>query len=146
MDLEDYWIFYLAWDLQLLIIVYSMKFQQFIIHSLIFYHQSGALVQYVGDNADINVHTLDGNNTLHVMGMIKIVTPKNVIYDERIQKYTTKPSAKELAAISHVSLQVYEKPVVPGYSKVQVENLHDHQAFTEKNLNGVDFFVVIWKV
>ena len=30
--------------------------------------ESGALVQYVGDNADINVQTLDGNNTLHVMG------------------------------------------------------------------------------
>ena len=74
------------------------------------------------------------------MGMIKIVTPKNaVIYDERIQKCTTKPSAKELAVISHVSLQVYEKSVVPGYSKAQVENLHDHQAFTETNLNGVDF-------
>ncbi|GFY64223.1 uncharacterized protein TNIN_86681 [Trichonephila inaurata madagascariensis] len=40
--------------------------------------ESGALVLYVGDNADINVHTLDGNNTLHVMGIIKIVTPKDV--------------------------------------------------------------------
>ncbi|GFY47959.1 hypothetical protein TNIN_110371 [Trichonephila inaurata madagascariensis] len=36
------------------------------------------LVRYVGDNADINVHTLDGNNTLHVMGMIKIFTPKDI--------------------------------------------------------------------
>ncbi|GFY61627.1 uncharacterized protein TNIN_202711 [Trichonephila inaurata madagascariensis] len=36
--------------------------------------ESGALVQYFGDNADIKDHTLDGNNTLHVMGMIKIVT------------------------------------------------------------------------
>lgn len=44
--------------------------------------------------------------------MIKIVTPKNaVIYDERIQKCITTPSAKDLAAISHVSLQVYEKTV-----------------------------------
>ncbi|GFS40397.1 cytochrome b5 domain-containing protein 1 [Trichonephila inaurata madagascariensis] len=40
--------------------------------------ESGALVRYVEDNADINVHTLDGNNTLHVMGMIKIVTPKDI--------------------------------------------------------------------
>ncbi|GFY49085.1 uncharacterized protein TNIN_462621 [Trichonephila inaurata madagascariensis] len=40
--------------------------------------ESGARLRYVGDNADINIHTLDGNNTLHVMGMIKIVTPKDV--------------------------------------------------------------------
>lgn len=109
-------------------------------HPRILSSESGALVQYVGDNADINVQTLDGNNTLHVMGIIKIVTPKNaVLYDERIQKCTTKPKAKELAAISHVSLQVYDKPVVPGYSKVQVENLHDGRALTEKTINGTDF-------
>lgn len=71
--------------------------------------ESGALVRYVGDNANINVQTLDGNNTLHVMGIIEIVTPKNaVLYDEQKQKCTTKPKAKELAAISHVSLQVYD--------------------------------------
>ncbi|GFY69748.1 uncharacterized protein TNIN_256571 [Trichonephila inaurata madagascariensis] len=41
--------------------------------------ESGTLVQYVGDNANINVHSLDGNNALHVMGMIKIVTPKDAV-------------------------------------------------------------------
>ncbi|GFX15136.1 uncharacterized protein TNCV_2480501 [Trichonephila clavipes] len=40
--------------------------------------ESDVLVQYVGDNANINVHTLDGINTLHVMEMIKIVTPKDI--------------------------------------------------------------------
>ena len=74
------------------------------------------------------------------MGMIKIVTPqKAVIYDERIQKCTTKPSAKELAAISHEHLLAYEKPVVPGHSKIQVENLNVDLALTERNLDVVDF-------
>lgn len=41
--------------------------------------------------------------------------------------------------ISYVSLQAYEKPVAAGYSKVQVENLHDHEALTEKNFNRIDF-------
>ncbi|CAB3252444.1 unnamed protein product [Arctia plantaginis] len=71
--------------------------------------------------------------------MIKIITPKDaVIYDDRIKKCTTKPSAKELAAISHVSLLAYEKPVVPGYSKIQVQNLHDDQVLIEKKFNAVD--------
>lgn len=73
-------------------------------------------------------------------GLFKIVSPKNaVLYDERIEKCTTKPKAKELAAISHVSLQVYDKTIVPGYSKVQVENLHGGRALTEKTINGTDF-------
>ncbi|GFU62979.1 uncharacterized protein TNCV_28941 [Trichonephila clavipes] len=102
--------------------------------------ESCTLVQYVGDNADINVHNLDDNNTLHVMGMIKLVTPKDaVLYDKHIQKRTSKPCAKELAAISHVSLLAYEKAIVPGYNKILVENLRDDQSSTEKNFNGMDF-------
>ncbi|GFY75700.1 uncharacterized protein TNIN_370471 [Trichonephila inaurata madagascariensis] len=102
--------------------------------------ESGVLEEYVGDNADINDHTLDSNNTLHIMGMIMNVTPKDaVLYDDRIQKRTSKPCAKELAAISHVSHLAYKKPNVPGYNKILVENLHGDQASTEKNFNGVDF-------
>ncbi|GFU65226.1 uncharacterized protein TNCV_2134311 [Trichonephila clavipes] len=40
--------------------------------------ESGALVQYVRDNASINGHTLDGSNTLHVMEMIKLNTSKDI--------------------------------------------------------------------
>lgn len=36
--------------------------------------ESGTFIQYVADNVDINVNTLDGNNTLHIMGLIQIVT------------------------------------------------------------------------
>lgn len=32
-------------------------------------------VQYISDNADYNPRTLDGRNTLHVMGMVATVTP-----------------------------------------------------------------------
>lgn len=86
------------------------------------------------------MNTLDGSNTLHVMRMIKIITPKSaVIYDERIKKCATKPSAKELAEVPHVSLLVYEKPVVPGLSRIQVQNLNDDEVLTEQKLNAVDF-------
>lgn len=40
--------------------------------------ESGTLIQYVADNADINVNMLDGN-TLHIMGIIQIVTPKDSV-------------------------------------------------------------------
>ena len=31
--------------------------------------------QFIFDNADFNVHTLDGHNTFHSMGGIKCITP-----------------------------------------------------------------------
>ncbi|GFW68428.1 uncharacterized protein TNCV_3299701 [Trichonephila clavipes] len=71
---------------------------------------------------------------------MKIVTPKDaVLYDDRIQNYTSKPYAKELAAISHVSLLAYEKTILLGKNKILVENVHDEQTSTERNFNGVDF-------
>ena len=33
-------------------------------------------VQYVADNVDHNIKTLDGNNTFHGMGMIAAITPE----------------------------------------------------------------------
>ncbi|GFS39197.1 hypothetical protein TNIN_103251 [Trichonephila inaurata madagascariensis] len=46
--------------------------------------------------------------------------------------------------ISHMSLLAYEKPIIPGYSQI----LHDDQALTEKNFNGVDFLWLYgkWKI
>lgn len=41
--------------------------------------ESGTFTQYVADNADINVHTIDGNNTLHIMDIIQIIIPKSSI-------------------------------------------------------------------
>lgn len=37
--------------------------------------EKGAFVQFVWDNADVNVKTIDGENTFHEMGGIMIITP-----------------------------------------------------------------------
>lgn len=77
---------------------------------------------------------------LHVIGMIKIETPKDaVIYNERIKKYTTKPTATELAAVSHVPLLTYEKPNIPGLSRIRVQNVNDEEVLSERMFNTVDF-------
>jgi len=52
--------------------------------------ESGALILYIADNADINVYTIDSYNTAHIMGIIKIITPISaVIAEEPIAKYKT---------------------------------------------------------
>ena len=39
----------------------------------------GTFCQFVFDNADFNVASLDGLNTLHVMGGIQVLTPANLV-------------------------------------------------------------------
>ena len=36
----------------------------------------GSFIQYVADNVDHNVCTIDGHGTFHGMGMIAAITPK----------------------------------------------------------------------
>ena len=41
-----------------------------------------AFSQWVADNANFNINTLDGHNSWHVMGMIQCVTPADSIQEE----------------------------------------------------------------
>lgn len=83
--------------------------------------ESGTLIQYVADNADINVNTLDGNNTLHIMGIIQIVTPKHsVLLEEPMPRIKEALSAIDFKAKAHVPIQIYQNDGVVGYSKINV--------------------------
>lgn len=68
---------------------------------------SGSFVQYSADNADININTIDGHNTMHIMGVIQIVTQKSaVIANKKIPRLKQMPAAKDIANIAHVPLKV----------------------------------------
>ncbi|CAH0556725.1 unnamed protein product [Brassicogethes aeneus] len=85
--------------------------------------ETGTLIQYVADNADINVNTLDGNNTLHIMGIIQIVTPKNsVLLEEPLPRIKEALSANYFQAKAHVPIQMYQNNCVVGYSKINVKD------------------------
>ncbi|GBP81140.1 hypothetical protein EVAR_88238_1 [Eumeta japonica] len=85
--------------------------------------ESGTLIQYVADNADINVNTLDGNNTLHIMGIIQIVTPKHsVLLEEPMPRIKETLSADDFKAKAHVPIQTYTNYGVVGYSKINVKD------------------------
>ena len=58
--------------------------------------KSGAFIQYIADNAGINVYTIDSYNTAHIIGIIKIITLISaVIAEEPIAKYKTMSTAKD---------------------------------------------------
>ncbi|KAL4105063.1 hypothetical protein QTP88_020338 [Uroleucon formosanum] len=101
---------------------------------------AGAFIQYSADNADINIYTIDGHNTVHIMGVIQIVTPKSaVIVDEEIQRLRIIPAAKDIAAIAHVPLQMYDNFGDSGLSKIDVENILSDNVSIKSFINKIDF-------
>ncbi|XP_029341748.1 uncharacterized protein LOC100571724 isoform X2 [Acyrthosiphon pisum] len=66
--------------------------------------------QFVFDNADFNINTIDGYNTFHTMGGIQCVVPKNAIqWNERIQKLKTVVTAETMGNIASIPIISYEK-------------------------------------
>ena len=60
------------------------------------------LVQYMADNVDHNIRTLDGHNTFHGMGMIATVTPATY-RTGRIPRVSV--TAEDIAAIGKVNIE-----------------------------------------
>ena len=82
--------------------------------------QNGHFLQFVADNVDHNVRTLDGFNTFHGMGIIATTTPGIKI---------TKPvpraaaSLKQVRAIGRIGVHFY-KSEWNGLSSLKYEDLH----------------------
>ena len=81
----------------------------------------GHFVQYVADNVDHNVRTIDGMNTFHGMGMIAATTPatKN---NARIPRISV--SAEDIATIGTVNIAPF-MPELNGMQAMFYENLSD---------------------
>ena len=78
--------------------------------------------QFVFDNADFNIRTLDGYGTFHSMGGVMCVTPASGVKlpsDERIK---TCPPAERLATVNKVKLHRYTAPNSKGIGGITVED------------------------
>lgn len=104
--------------------------------------EEGCFIQYVCDNADHNVATIDGLNTFHSMGIIKIITPYDKIHeDQLITRLTTMPTAAEMATIAQVQMKIYENYGVQGLKKIMVEKLDCDEITTTSMLRNSD---ILW--
>ena len=74
----------------------------------------GRFVQFVADNVDHNVVTLDGKRTVHMMGIIVTITPG--IFNNSIVVPRRKITDEEIKAMS--------SDMVKGYHKRKAELLH----------------------
>ncbi|KYM95812.1 hypothetical protein ALC62_13539 [Cyphomyrmex costatus] len=80
-------------------------------------------VQFIFDNADHNVNTLDGHNTFHAMGGIMAVTPWQAFSScKTIQRLNKIPSAEDIGKFGFIGLKQYERKGSAGLQSVVVEN------------------------
>ena len=81
-------------------------------------------VQYVADNVDHNIRTLDGNDTFHGMGMIAAVTPGTKKSNPILRK---KVSSRDIAMVGQVPIK-YHREESLGMTAVTYGKLHDMKA------------------
>ena len=78
-------------------------------------YEDGKCVQYVADNVDHNIRTLDGLGTFHGMGVIAAITPgskKSMLIPK------TNVSYDDLTTLGRINLKYYHPPEVTKNSLV----------------------------
>ena len=65
------------------------------------------LVQYVADNVDHNIRTIDGRNTFHGMRIIATITPRNTARPSIFIPRRCNMSSDEIAAIGAINIKQY---------------------------------------
>ncbi|CAH1985369.1 unnamed protein product [Acanthoscelides obtectus] len=77
-------------------------------------------VQFVFDNTDHNVRTLDGRETFHCLGGIQVYTPEHEITQcGSVEKLTEMPSANILAKQEQIPIFPYVEPPKEGLKLIE---------------------------
>lgn len=84
--------------------------------------ETGMFIRYVAANVDINVNTLHGNNTLHIMCIIQIVNSKKFDFTGITYAMNKTSASEDFSAKALVLIQIYQNDSVVGYSKINVQH------------------------
>jgi hypothetical protein len=102
----------------------------------------GCFIQYVTDNADHNVATINGFNTFHSMGMIRIITPHDKMESEtKMIRLKKLPTEEEMFKVARIPIKFYEIIGIKGLKKVTVQNIDCNEISTSSMLRNAD---VLW--
>lgn len=83
-----------------------------------------AFCQFVFDNADFNVNTIDGSGTFHAMVGIMCVTPRHAIHpDESMKRFKKCPSTEIVKQAENTQLQMFHRVDKIGLQNVIIEDL-----------------------
>lgn len=84
----------------------------------------GVFSQWVFDNADYNVNTIDGKKTFHSMGGIQVVTPKDCVTNKTdIPRLKKRATSNQISAVEVIPYQKFENIGSSGLSKIIFKDL-----------------------
>ena len=99
----------------------------------------GQWMQYIADNVDHDIRTIDGRNTFHGMGIIAAVTPKTDVTSV-VKRVSV--SADDVASVGRITIKPF-LPTGTELKKFKYECLHDFSPLREEdNKSLVD---LLWK-
>lgn len=81
---------------------------------------NNAYSQFVFDNADHNVNTIDGRNTFHPMGGIP---HSSVTSNEFINILSLRTPSQEIGRFGKIDLEIFHKPTRSGMENIIVQDL-----------------------
>lgn len=82
----------------------------------------GSFIQFVHDNADFDTNTIDGRNTFHYMGAIKVITPKeNISPQKPVLRLKKIPTETEINELGSNPLLTYHGKVGDGLKKIIIK-------------------------
>ncbi|GFU97887.1 mariner Mos1 transposase [Trichonephila clavipes] len=97
----------------------------------------GSFAQFVHDNADFNINTIDGKCTFHYMRSIEIITPDDSIQPRRpIKRLKTLPPESEFAKKGNIPLQMYPASVGTGFSNIIIKLSEVEPDIKKSTTNG----------
>ena len=104
-----------------------------------------AFVQFVFDNADYNVRTLDGHNTFHGMGGVMCVTPCSALSTPKeFERLKQLPNGAQLSALHKLPIRSYSCGTHSGLKTITVQDLESIRILSPSNARlSVD---VLWMV
>jgi hypothetical protein len=104
----------------------TMRYESSVTMNNVTSFDDSAYVQYIFDNADHNVQSIDGNGTFHVMGGLMCVTPATSIQPEPpFPRDIGSDVPSKLGTLGSIDMVWYKQPEKPGLSKITVQDISD---------------------
>lgn len=87
---------------------------------------SESFCQYIFDNADFNISTVDGWNTFHSMGGIKCVTPAHThLSSSKVKRLKSVPPQDEVGQLGVLELEAFDSIGCNSLQQITVEDLSE---------------------
>jgi hypothetical protein len=97
-------------------------------------YEEDSFIQYIADNVDHNLRTLDGHGTFHGMGMIAKITPSTKVNRPILKRSVT---SGDIVAASKLTIRHYNGPngdEDPSLVYGELSNLKAHDSFANLDL------------